>query len=131
MSVAPPQVDFEWAVVRVVPHVHRGEFVNVGVVVHARTSEYLAVRIEPRWKLIEALQPLLDREATQRHLDAFARVCCGDDDAGPLGLETPSERFHWLTAPRSAVVQTSTVHPGRSTDPAADLDRLFDEQVGA
>ena len=123
-------VDFEWAVVRVVPHVHREEFVNVGVILHARTLDYLDARIEPRWHLIEGLQPSLDREATERHLDAFEKVCRGDDDGGPVALGTPSERFHWLTAPRSAVVQTSAVHPGRSLDPSAELARLFREQVG-
>ena len=127
---ATSPIDFEWAVVRVVPHVHREEFVNVGVILHARTLGYLDARIEPRWHLIESLQPTLDREATKRHLDAFKKVCRGDEDAGSVALETPSERFHWLTAPRSAVVQTSAVHPGRSLDPIEELERLFREQVG-
>ena len=127
---APTPIDFEWAVVRVVPHVHREEFVNVGVILHARTLGYLDTRIEPRWHLIESLQPTLDRDATQRHLEAFRRVCRGDEDAGSIAFETPSERFHWLTAPRSAVVQTSAVHPGRSLNPSEELARLFREQVG-
>ena len=122
-------IDFEWAVIRVVPLVHREEFVNVGVILHARTSEYLDVRMEPPWHLIEALQPTLDRQTTERHLDAFAKVCRGDDDGGTVALRTPSERFHWLTAPRSAVVQTSAVRPGRSHYPGAELERLFHEQV--
>ena len=109
---------------------HREEFINVGVILHARVLNYLDTRIEPRWHHIESLQPPLDREATKRHLDAFERVCRGDQNAGSVALETPSDRFHWLTAPRSAVVQTSAVHPGRSLDPAAELDRLFREQVG-
>ena len=127
---ATSPIDFEWAVVRVVPHVHRGEFVNVGVILHARTLNYLDARIEPRWQLIESLQPTLDREATKRHLDAFTKVCRGEEDAGSVAFDTPSDRFHWLTAPRSAVMQTSAVHPGRSLDPSKELDRLFREQVG-
>ena len=109
---------------------HREEFITVGVILHARILNYLDTRIEPRWHHIESLQPTLDREVTRRHIDAFESVCRGDQNVRTGALETPSDRFHWLTASRSAVVQTSAVHPGRSLDPAVKLDRLFREQVG-
>lgn len=123
-------VEFEWAVVRVVPRVHAEQFVNVGVILHARTIEYLEARIEPPWERLRALAPQLDRAAVQRHLDTFLRLCRGDADAGPVALLPPSERFHWLTAPRSGILQTSERRPGRCHDPAEALARLFAEQCG-
>jgi hypothetical protein len=123
-------IDFEWAAIRVVPRVHTGEFLNVGVILHARTRELLALRIEPDWERLELLSAGLDRAAVKRHLRSYRRVAEGQDDAGPVALLPPSERFHWLTSPRSSVVQTSEVHPGRSHDPLRELDHLFDEQCG-
>jgi hypothetical protein len=124
-------IDFEWATIRVVPRVHTGEFINVGVILHARTRELLALRIEPDFERLELLGADLDRAAVERHLDSYRRVAEGEADAGPVALLPPSERFHWLTSPRSSVVQTSEVHPGRSRDPRRELDHLFDEQCGA
>lgn len=121
-------IDYEWAVVRLVPRVHQSQFENVGVLLHARTVSYLDARIEPDWKRIQFLAPSLDKRVAERHLEGFLGICRGAKSAGPVALLPPSERFHWLTAPRSAVVQTSEVHPGRCRDPATELGRLFDEQ---
>ena len=120
---------YDYATVRVVPCVHRGDFVTVGVVVHARQAGFLAARLrrEPEW--LAARCPGLDPETLACFLDAYARVADGGAEAGPVGLYPPSERFHWLTAPRSAVLQTSPVHTGRTSDPAAALDRLFAQHV--
>ncbi len=123
-------VAFEWATLRVVPRVHLEEFVNVGVILHARTAEFLDARVELRWERIAALDPAMDRGALQRHVDSWLEVCAGLESAGPVALLPPSERFHWLTAPRSAILQTSPVRPGRAHDPASELERLFAEQCG-
>lgn len=128
-DAGPPWVTFEWATVRVVPRIHQSEFVNVGVIVHARTAGFLDARIDPPWQRIAALAPALDRDLVERHLAAYLRVCRGEESAGPVALSPPSERFHWLTAPRSAVVQTSEVHPGVCRDPGEALDRLAREQL--
>jgi hypothetical protein len=130
----PPQngddgwIDFEWATVRLVPQVHQGEFLNVGVLLHARTAGYLDGKISLPEERVRALAPQLDRTLARKHLEAFLLICRGADRAGPVALLPPSERFHWLTAPRSAIVQTSAVHPGRCRDLAAALDRLYAEQ---
>ncbi len=121
-------IEFEWATVRVVPSVHREEFVNVGVVLHARRAEFLETRIAVPWDRLAALAANLDRDAIERHLQVFERVARGDDDAGEVALLPPSERFHCLTAPRSAVIQTSDRRPGRSHDLEETLETLFREQ---
>lgn len=125
---AAPWVDYEWAVVRLVPQVHRGQRVNVGVILHARTAGFLELCLAPPWPLIEALAPALDRALVTRHLEAYRRVCAGDPKGGTVALLPPSERFHWLTAPRSAMLQTSAIHGGRTRDPARALERLVREQ---
>jgi hypothetical protein len=131
MSEVPTErawVEFEWATIRVVPSVHREEFVNVGVVLHARREEFLEARVEVPWARLDALASDLDRAALERHLDVFQRVARGEATAGEVALLPPSERFHWLTAPRSAVIQTSARRPGRTHDLPAELRRLFEEQ---
>jgi hypothetical protein len=121
-------IEFDWVVVRLVPRVHREQFVNVGVVLHARTAETLLARIEPDWERVHALGADFDRAEAERQLDGLRRVAAGGAAGGPIGLLPPSERFHWLTAPRSAVIQTSAVRPGRCRELGGALDRLFDEQ---
>jgi hypothetical protein len=121
---------YHFAVLRVVPHVHLGTFVNVGVVLHARTSGFLGV------KLIESAGELrrrvadVDLELLARYLDSARRICEGDPAAGPVALASPSERFHWLTAPRSDVIQSSPIHEGVCDDPATALEELFVDYVG-
>ncbi len=124
-SAVPPWVGYSFAVVRVVPHVHLGAFVPVGVVVHARTAEFLAFRaLEDEQQLAARVQDV-DTRLLACYLRAHAAICRGDLDGGVIALDPPSERFHWLTAPRSDVIQTSPVHGGICLDPAIALDELF------
>jgi hypothetical protein len=122
-------VDYDFAVLRVVPRVHLGAFVNVGVVVHARTVEFLALRAVTDERLLRAHVPGVDAELLARYLRSCEAICAGEVGAGPMALAPPSERFHWLTAPRSDVLQSSPVHEGISEDPQRALDRLFEEYV--
>lgn len=127
--MSAPLHDYDYAVVRVVPCVYREAFVPVGVVLHARRARFLGacLRRDPAW--LAARCPNLDAELLGRFLAAYERVATGGAEGGPIGLRTPSERFHWLTAPRSAAIQTSPVHTGRAADPAATLSRLFAQHV--
>jgi hypothetical protein len=124
----PPE-PFEYAVVRVVPRVERGEGVNVGVVLFCRTQSYLEARIElgPRQlAALQALAPDLDLDAVRAHLDELARIVAGDPDGGPMaGLDAP-ERFRWVTSPSSTMLQPSEVHGGVTDSPKESLQDLFD-----
>ncbi len=122
-------IDYDFAVLRVVPRVHLGAFVNVGVVVHARTVEFLALRAITDERLLRAHVSGVDAELLARYLRSCEAICAGDVGAGPMALAPPSERFHWLTAPRSDVLQSSPVHEGICDDPRRALDRLFEEYV--
>jgi hypothetical protein len=123
---------FEYAVLRVVPRVERGEGVNVGVVLFCRTRGYLEARIEmgPRQRqALEALEPGGDLEAVQSHLDEIARIVAGDPDAGSIArLEAP-ERFRWITSPSSTILQPSEVHGGVTDSPEQSLQDLFERLV--
>jgi Protein of unknown function (DUF3037) len=112
---------FEWALIRVVPRVERGEAINVGVIVYSKSFRYLRTRIELDEDRLKALDPRTDLPAVHAALRAFERAC----SEGPLAEQTLGERFRWLTAPRSAIVQPGPVHAGVTSNPAADLDRLF------
>ena len=118
---------FEYALIRVVPRIDRGESINVGVLVYSKSFRYLRARIELNESRLKALDPGTDVEAVRGALKAFARAC----SEGPLAEQTLGERFRWLTAPRSAIVQPGPVHAGITNDPAADLDRLFTTLVAA
>jgi hypothetical protein len=122
---------YDYALIRVVPRVERGEFVNVGVVLSGKSSGFLEARIELDEARLRALHPALDIDAIRGHLVAFAAICAGGDAAGPIGKLPPRERFHWLTAPRSTMIQTSPVHTGRCVDPTAMIERLLDSMVRA
>ena len=122
---------YDYAVIRVVPRVERGEFVNVGVVLSCKTGDFLEARIELDDNRLCALAPELDLETIRAHLAAFPTICAGGAKAGPIGQLSKRERFHWLTAPRSTMIQTSPVHTGRCTDAAAMLERLLDTMVRA
>ncbi|HET7902900.1 MAG TPA: DUF3037 domain-containing protein [Candidatus Nanopelagicales bacterium] len=115
---------YEWAVVRVVPRVERGEQVNVGVVVYCRSLDYLGVWVTGDLARAVALAPDLDVDAVRLHLDAVVAVCEGSPEAGGSGRRTPGDRFRWLVAPRSTVVQTSPIHTGITDDPEAELRDL-------
>jgi hypothetical protein len=126
---ASPTAWYSYALVRVVPRVERGECINVGVVLFARTRRYLAARVALDHARLRALAPDADLPLIERHLDNFLAICAGDPAGGPLAALPLSERFHWLTAPRSTIIQTSPVHIGRSDDPAVALEDLLDRYV--
>ena len=119
------RVAYDFAVIRVVPSVHLGAFANVGVVLHARTMEFLALRTVTELGRLATLAPGVDPELLSRYLLSCAAICAGDATAGPVALAPPSERFHWLTAPRSDILQSSPVHEGVCADPRIELDALF------
>lgn len=121
-------VDYDYAIVRVVPQVHCCAFVNAGVILHARTAAFLGARVHLDRDRLAALAAV-DRDLVARYLAAYRRVCDGADGSGPIGRLPRSERFHWLTAARSTVVQTSPVHGGRTRNPDRTLDALFAQYV--
>jgi hypothetical protein len=124
-------VAYDFAILRAVAHVHVGTFVPVGVVVHARTAEFLGSRVITDASELAARVPDVDSELLSRYLRAWQAISEGDPAAGPLALIPSSERFHWLTAPRSDVLQSSPIHEGVCDDPARVLEELFDTYVGA
>lgn len=126
---APGEIAYNFAVIRVVPHTWLGTFVNVGVVIHARTAGYLRARVLTDPRVLRALAPAVDADLLSRYLDAVRAICDGDPAAGPLALIPTSERFHWLTSPRSDVIQSSPVHEGLCGDPESTLDELFETFV--
>jgi hypothetical protein len=120
---------FEYALLRVVPRVERGEFVNAGVVLYCQEKRFLeaAVHLDP--ERLRALDPRRDLAAVRAHLEAAPRVCAGGPGAGPIGLLPPVQRFGWLVAPRSTIVQPSPVHTGLAEDPREALDHLLETMV--
>lgn len=120
---------YDYAVIRVVPRVEREEFVNVGVVVSCPERQFLEARIELDPVRIAALDPALDLDGIRAHLATIPQICAGGQAAGPIGRLSPRERFRWLTAPRSAVIQFSPAHTGRCDDPEALLERLLATMV--
>lgn len=131
MSASDGWIDYDFAVVRVVPHVHLGVHVNVGIVMHGRTVEFLRARTLADATDLAQRVPGTDPQVLASYLRSFEGVARGDEDCGPVALAPTSERFHWLTAPRSDVIQCSSVHSGRSRDLDATLDDLFRQYVGA
>jgi hypothetical protein len=125
----PDPCTYDYAVIRVVPRVEREEFVNVGVIVSCHEREFLEARIELDEHRVRALDPKADLEAVRAHLATIPVICAGGEGAGPIGKLTPRERFRWLVAPRSTVIQVSPAHTGRSADPAAALEKLLDAMV--
>jgi len=132
----PARHAFEYAIVRVVPRIPREEFVNAGVVLFARAAGFLGCRIALDADRLRALAPAgagagpaaardLDLDAVAAQLQAMRDVCAGADAAGPIARLPPSERFHWLVAPRSTAIQISPVHGGVTEDPARELEHLF------
>ncbi len=126
----PERAPFSYAVIRVVPRVEREEFVNVGVVLYSRPRKYLGARAHIDPARLHALWPELDIEAVQRQLDIICLVAVGDPQGGPIARLPAGERFGWLTAPASTVVQPGPVHAGLAEDPEASLEGLFATHVG-
>lgn len=129
---APPSFDrpsFDYAVIRVVPRVEREEFLNVGVVLFCPERKYLGIRIRLEANRLRTLWPAIDLEEIQRHVDALVRVAEGAGDAGPIARLSQRERFHWLVAPRSTMIQVSAVHGGICDRPEENIERLFSALV--
>jgi hypothetical protein len=120
---------FQYAILRVVPSLPRGEALNVGVILHCRQREFLAVRTHLDRERLRVLDPELDLDELERYLDGLQRVAEGDPTAGPMAALDRSERFGWLVAPASGLVQPSDVHTGLSADPGATLDGLATDLV--
>ncbi len=125
----PAQTSFDYAIIRVVPRVDRGECLNAGVLVFCLQEQFLEARVELELKRLDVFSPLLDHELVRLHLDAFPRICAGLAEAGPIAQLSLRERFHWLVAPRSTVIQVSAVHSGLCESPEAALEELFRSYV--
>lgn len=121
----PTRCSFEYAVVRVVPHVEREEFINAGVILFCDARDYLAARIGLDEGRLRALAPEADAAFVRLHLEAVRRICEGGPGAGPIGRLPLRERWRWLVAPRSTILQTSAPHPGLAEAPEESLERLF------
>jgi hypothetical protein len=120
---------FQYAVVRVVPRVERGESLNAGVILLCRPKRFLAARTALDLGRLRALAPDVDAAVIETHLSAMERVARGEADAGPIAALGQGERFHWLVAPSSTIIQPSEVHTGICDDPADELDHLFERLV--
>jgi DUF3037 family protein len=120
---------FQYAVIRVVPRVERGESLNAGVILLCRPKRFLAARVGLDATRLRALAPDVDPATIETHLAAIERIAAGDRSAGPIAALGQGERFHWLVAPSSTVIQPSEVHTGVCDDPAEELDHLFEALV--
>lgn len=125
----PENLLFEYAVIRIVPHVEREEFINVGVVLYCSAKKFLNTRVRLNESRVRSFCEALDIDEIRAYIDSFEKICAGGPDSGPIGKLPAAERFRWLTASRSTVLQTSAVHPGLCTDPTEMLDRLFEQMV--
>ena len=125
----PAAYTYDYAVIRVVPRVERGESINVGVILSCPDAAFLDARIEVDAERLRALDETLDVDAIRASLATIPLVCRGGPDSGSIGALPQRNRFHWLVSPRSTVIQPSAVHTGRTHDPAAALERLLDTMV--
>ena len=125
----PERSTYDYAVIRVVPRVEREEFVNVGVIVSCPARGFLGANIEVDEARLKALDPAIDLEALRAHLATIPSICAGGEAAGPIGKLAPRERFHWLVAPRSTIIQVSPAHSGRCDDPQSLIEHLMDTMV--
>jgi len=121
----PEQSSFDYAVLRVVPRVEREEFVNAGVIVFCPERQFLEARIHVDESRLKALWPEIDIPLVREHLEAFPKICAGEAAAGPIARLTQRERFHWLVAPRSTIIQVSPVHTGLCESPKQALENVF------
>lgn len=121
---------FDYAVVRVVPRVERAEFLNAGIIVFCSEQAFLQARLQLDRERLRLMAPETEGDQVEEYLNLIPRLCQGGPEAGPIGLLTQRERFHWLVAPRSTIIQTSPVHCGLCEQPEAGLERLFKKFVG-
>ena len=120
---------YDYAIVRVVPRVERGEFINAGIILSCDIERYLRASIELDEAALQALDEAVDMPAVRTALAAIPTICGGGEAAGPIGRLSTRERFHWLVAPRSTIVQTSPVHTGRCADLDAAVEHLLGQMV--
>ena len=120
---------YDYAIVRVVPRVERGERINVGIILSCPDLNFLDARIELDEARLRALDPHVDVELTRQNLATIPAICRGGPEAGPIGELPQRGRFRWLVSPRSTIIQTSPVHTGRTSDPSACLEHLIDTVV--
>ena len=125
----PDKFRYDYAVIRVVPKVDREEFINAGVIVSCPDLSFLEARIKLNEARLLALDPSIDLDLVRNHLSAIPTICRGGADAGSIGQLPQRQRFHWLVAPRSTIIQTSPVHSGVDHDLPAALQKLFDKLV--
>lgn len=121
----PARSAFSYTVLRAVPHVERGEFINVGVVLHCPERHFLGAMVGLDRARLAALAPASSADEIEGHLDAIRRVAAGEPDSGPIARLPLAARYHWLASPSSTVVQRSEGHTGLTSDPAATLDHLY------
>ena len=126
-----PGPSFDYAVIRVVPRVDRGEMINAGVILFCLQKDFLAARVQVDEHRLRALWPEVDVDLIRQHLEAIPRICAGDPDAGPIAKLSLRERFHWLVSPRSTMIQVSPVHSGLCDNPEKALDDLFRRMVAS
>jgi hypothetical protein len=125
----PGNCTYDYAIIRVVPRVDRGEQINVGIILSCVDSDFLEMRIQLDEARVRAIAPDADLDAIHAALDVLRAVCKGGPGAGPVGELPARGRFRWMVSPRSTVVQTSSVHTGRTEDPTQALQRLFASMV--
>lgn len=125
----PARNSYDYALVRLVPHVERGECINAGVILFCRTLQFLGALTHLDSKRALVLAPHIDLELVKQHLDRIPLICAGGEQAGSIGLLSQPERFHWLVSPRSTIIQTSEVHSGLCSEPQRELEQLFKEMV--
>ena len=123
------QCSYDYAVIRVVPRVERQEFLNAGVILWCQEQDLLEARVELDEPRLRTFDAAVDLDAVRRHLASFSIICAGGNHAGPIGKLPKRERFDWLVAPRSTIIQTSSVHSGRCQDVSLTLERLLDTMV--
>ena len=124
-----PRSPYQYAIIRVVPRVERGECLNAGVVLLCRSKSYIGAHTELDEARLAALAPGTDPATVRPHLAAIERVARGEPDGGPIARLSIAERFHWLVSPASTIIQPSDVHTGLTDDPAGELEHLFETLV--
>jgi hypothetical protein len=120
---------YEYAVIRLVPRVERGEYINVGVVLYCKSLKTLDFVFQINKNRILSLFPEVDLEEVESHLLSFQKICQGTPDSGLIGSQELASRFRWLTARRSTIIQASEIHPGYCQQPTAALNKIFEEMV--
>jgi Protein of unknown function (DUF3037) len=125
----PAISSYDYAIIRIVPYVERGECINIGVILFCGTRRFLGALFHLEQQRLSVFAPQLDFPAVQQQLEHLLQICDGKEESGPIGHLSQSERFHWLVAPRSTIVQTSAVHSGICEDPKATLQHLLKKLV--